>query len=221
MPVRTLSFIRLTKGKGKPVVLFLYPCVHFHWALTWIPSDLPLRVCSGRIRVDRECLLTLGPCSDILTIYSRSSLPFLQSLEHRAVEDDVEPVFPALTRLRQKGLRVQASLGYTRFSKHKQGQGLERSTQPLHLLLDLSATPRPLSLHSLLSSVPDLEALAKKSPKRLLKTLDDYLAQVSKGQTSLLEAHKRPGSQGPHSRDLTFTGVCDLQSHSFESAGLI
>lgn len=67
----------------------------------------------------------------------------------------------------------------------------------------------------------DLEALAKKSPKRLLKTLDDYLAQVSKGQTSLLEAHKRPGSQGPHSRDLTFTGVCDLQSHSFESAGLI
>lgn len=67
----------------------------------------------------------------------------------------------------------------------------------------------------------DLEALAKKSPRRLLKTLDDYLAQVSKGQASLLEAQKCPGSQGPHSKDLTFTGVCDLQSHSFESAGLI
>ncbi|XP_052029922.1 ELMO domain-containing protein 3 isoform X1 [Apodemus sylvaticus] len=67
----------------------------------------------------------------------------------------------------------------------------------------------------------DLEALAKKSPRRLLKTLDDYLAQVSKGQASLLEAQKWPGSQGPPSKDLTFTGVCDLQSHSFESAGLI
>ncbi|GAB1290937.1 ELMO domain-containing protein 3 [Apodemus speciosus] len=66
-----------------------------------------------------------------------------------------------------------------------------------------------------------LEALAKKSPRRLLKTLDNYLAQVSKGQASLLEAQKGPGSQGPHSKDLTFTGVCDLQSHSFESAGLI
>ena len=144
------------------------------------------------------------------------------------------PLIPALRRQRQADLcEFEASLVYrvsscvvwetqrNPVSKHKQGQGLERSTQPLHLLLDLSATPRPLSLHSLLSSVPDLEALAKKSPKRLLKTLDDYLAQVSKGQTSLLEAHKRPGSQGPHSRDLTFTGVCDLQSHSFESAGLI
>lgn len=67
----------------------------------------------------------------------------------------------------------------------------------------------------------DLEALAKKSPRRLLKTLDEYLAQVSKGQASLLEAQKCPRLQGPHSKDLTFTGVCDLQSHSFESAGLI
>nr|XP_048294289.1 ELMO domain-containing protein 3 [Myodes glareolus] len=67
----------------------------------------------------------------------------------------------------------------------------------------------------------DLEVLAKKSPKRLLKTLDVYLARVSKGQASLLGAQKCSGSQGPHSRDLTFTGVCDMQSHSSERAGLI
>lgn len=67
----------------------------------------------------------------------------------------------------------------------------------------------------------DLEVLAKKSPRRLLKTLDTYLAQASKGQASLLGAQKCPGSQGPHSKDLTFTGVCDLQSHSLESAGMM
>lgn len=67
----------------------------------------------------------------------------------------------------------------------------------------------------------DVEALAKKRPRRLLKTLDNYLAQLSKGQASLLEAQKCPGSQGPHSKDLTFIGVCDLPSHSFESTGLI
>lgn len=56
----------------------------------------------------------------------------------------------------------------------------------------------------------DLEVLAKKSPKQLLKMLDVYLARVSKGQASLLGVQKCSGSQGPHSRDLTFTGVCDV-----------
>ncbi|XP_048208540.1 ELMO domain-containing protein 3 isoform X1 [Perognathus longimembris pacificus] len=67
----------------------------------------------------------------------------------------------------------------------------------------------------------DLEALAKKSPRRLLRTLDIYLAQVSKGQASLLGAQKYCGPQGPNSKDLTFTGVCDLQPPSSEGAGLI
>lgn len=74
---------------------------------------------------------------------------------------------------------------------------------------------------SLVSSLPDLEVLAKKSPRRLLKTLDVYLARVSKGQASLLGAQKCPGSQGPPSKDLTFTGVCDLHSHSLEGSGLL
>ncbi|XP_058523668.1 ELMO domain-containing protein 3 isoform X2 [Ochotona princeps] len=67
----------------------------------------------------------------------------------------------------------------------------------------------------------DLEMLAKKSPRRLLKTLDVYLAGVAKGQTSLLGAQKCPGPPSPHSKDLTFTGVCDLQPHSTEGSGLI
>lgn len=67
----------------------------------------------------------------------------------------------------------------------------------------------------------DLEVLAKKSPRRLLKTLDIYLAGVSKGQASLLGAQKCPGPQAPHAKDLTFTGVCDLQAHSAEGSGLI
>lgn len=89
--------------------------------------------------------------------------------------------------------------------------------------LDLRpCAPRPSpSPQFPISSVPDLEVLAKKSPKRLLKTLDAYLARVSKGQASLLGAQKCSGSQGPHSKDLTFTGVCELQSHSLESAGLV
>nr|XP_027804708.1 ELMO domain-containing protein 3 isoform X3 [Marmota flaviventris] len=66
----------------------------------------------------------------------------------------------------------------------------------------------------------DLEALAKKSPRRLLKTLESYLARASKGQASLL-AQKYPGPQAPRASDLTFTGVCDLQPHSSEGAGLI
>ncbi|XP_053442780.1 ELMO domain-containing protein 3 isoform X1 [Nycticebus coucang] len=67
----------------------------------------------------------------------------------------------------------------------------------------------------------DLEMLAKKSPQRLLKTLETYLAGVSKGQTSLLGAQKYYGPQAPYSKDLTFTGVCDLQPHSSESTWLI
>ncbi|KAG3267913.1 ELMO domain-containing protein 3 isoform X2 [Ictidomys tridecemlineatus] len=66
----------------------------------------------------------------------------------------------------------------------------------------------------------DLEALAKKSPRRLLKTLESYLARASKGQASLL-AQKYPGPQASCASDLTFTGVCDLQPHSSEGAGLI
>ncbi|XP_069350093.1 ELMO domain-containing protein 3 [Eulemur rufifrons] len=66
----------------------------------------------------------------------------------------------------------------------------------------------------------DLEVLAKKSPRRLLKTLEIYLAGVSKGQSSLLGA-KCCGPQAPYSKDLTFTGVCDLQPHSSEGTWLI
>ncbi|XP_044935026.1 ELMO domain-containing protein 3 isoform X2 [Mustela putorius furo] len=67
----------------------------------------------------------------------------------------------------------------------------------------------------------DLEVLAKKSPRRLLKTLEIYLAGVSKGQASLLGAPKCYGPQAPHSKDLTFTGVCDLPPHSSEGTWLI
>ncbi|XP_074188361.1 ELMO domain-containing protein 3 isoform X3 [Rhinolophus sinicus] len=67
----------------------------------------------------------------------------------------------------------------------------------------------------------DLEVLAKKSPKRLLKTLESYLAGVSKGQASLLGAQKCCGPQAPHSKELTFTGVCDLLPHSSEGTWLI
>ncbi|KAB0403045.1 hypothetical protein E2I00_018779, partial [Balaenoptera physalus] len=70
-------------------------------------------------------------------------------------------------------------------------------------------------------SVPDLEVLAKKSPRRLLKTLEIYLAGVSKGQASLLGARKCAGPQAPPSKDLTFTGVCDLPPHSSEGTWLI
>lgn len=62
----------------------------------------------------------------------------------------------------------------------------------------------------------DLEVLAKKSPRRLLRTLEIYLAGVPKGQTSLLGAQKCRGAPAPHSKDLTFTGVCDLPPHSSE-----
>uniref|UniRef100_A0A2K6TGU4 ELMO domain containing 3 n=1 Tax=Saimiri boliviensis boliviensis TaxID=39432 RepID=A0A2K6TGU4_SAIBB len=65
----------------------------------------------------------------------------------------------------------------------------------------------------------DLEVLAKKSPRRLLKTLELYLARVSKGQASLLGAQKCYGPEAPNSKDLTFTGVCDLQPQSSEGTG--
>ncbi|XP_073867513.1 ELMO domain-containing protein 3 isoform X10 [Macaca fascicularis] len=60
----------------------------------------------------------------------------------------------------------------------------------------------------------DLEVLAKKSPRRLLKTLELYLARVSKGQASLLGAQKCCGPEAPPFKDLTFTGRSDLQPHS-------
>lgn len=61
-------------------------------------------------------------------------------------------------------------------------------------------------------SVPDLEVLAKKSPRRLLKTLEIYLDGVSQGQASLLGAQKCHRLPASHSKDLTFTGVCELPS---------
>ncbi|XP_062933952.1 ELMO domain-containing protein 3 isoform X2 [Cynocephalus volans] len=67
----------------------------------------------------------------------------------------------------------------------------------------------------------DLEVLAKKSPKRLLKTLEIYLAGVSKGQASLPGPQQCLGPQALHSEDLTFTGLCDLQPHSSEGSWLI
>ncbi|XP_029088583.1 ELMO domain-containing protein 3 isoform X1 [Monodon monoceros] len=67
----------------------------------------------------------------------------------------------------------------------------------------------------------DLEVLAKKRPRRLLKTLEIYLAGVSKGQASLLGARKCAGPQAPPCKDLTFTGVCDLPPHSSEGTWLI
>ncbi|KAF6103188.1 ELMO domain containing 3 [Phyllostomus discolor] len=66
----------------------------------------------------------------------------------------------------------------------------------------------------------DLEALAKKSPRRLLKTLEIYLAGVSKGQASLLAAQMCYRAQAPRSKDLTFTGVCDLPPPSSKSTRL-
>ncbi|XP_006866670.1 PREDICTED: ELMO domain-containing protein 3 [Chrysochloris asiatica] len=62
----------------------------------------------------------------------------------------------------------------------------------------------------------DLEVLAKKSPRRLLKTLEIYLDRVSKGQASFWGAPKCYGPQAPHSKELTFTGVCDLPLHATE-----
>ncbi|XP_033621009.1 ELMO domain-containing protein 3 isoform X4 [Fukomys damarensis] len=62
----------------------------------------------------------------------------------------------------------------------------------------------------------DLEVWAKKNPRRLLKTLEMYLAQVSKGQASLLRPQKSPPT-----RDLSFTGVCDLQPHASKGSGPI
>lgn len=87
--------------------------------------------------------------------------------------------------------------------------------------LDWYAVQSPFKPFVLQSSVPDLEVLAKKSPRRLLKTLEIYLAGVSKGQASLLGPQKSCGTQAPHSKDLTFTGVCDLPPHSSEGTWLI
>ncbi|XP_004642865.1 ELMO domain-containing protein 3 [Octodon degus] len=67
----------------------------------------------------------------------------------------------------------------------------------------------------------DLEVWAKKNPRRLLKTLEVYLAQVSKGQASLLGPQQCPGPDGPRAKDLAFTGVCELQPHTLEDSELL
>lgn len=84
-----------------------------------------------------------------------------------------------------------------------------------------SRPPPPQAICSPILSVPDLEAWAKKSPRRLLKTLEIYLAGVSKGQASLLGAQKCSRPRAPHSKDLTFTGVCDLPPNSPQATWLI
>ena len=100
-------------------------------------------------------------------------------------------------------------------------QGLGWGVPPELLGLDCCAAQSPLKPFVLHSSVPDLEVLAKKSPRRLLKTLEIYLAGVSKGQASLLGTQKCCGPQASHSKDLTFTGVCDLPPHSSKGTRLI
>ncbi|XP_063085726.1 ELMO domain-containing protein 3 isoform X3 [Cavia porcellus] len=67
----------------------------------------------------------------------------------------------------------------------------------------------------------DLEVWAKKNPRRLLKSLEVYLAQLSEGQASLLGLQKYPGPEGPHDKDLAFTGLCDLQPRASEDSGLV
>lgn len=62
-----LSLMLLTRvGRKGPVALCLYPCVHFHRALTWISSSLLLRA-----TVDKEYLPVLAPYSDMVTICNR------------------------------------------------------------------------------------------------------------------------------------------------------
>ncbi|KAM6202363.1 ELMO domain-containing protein 3 [Rhynchocyon petersi] len=65
----------------------------------------------------------------------------------------------------------------------------------------------------------DLEVLAKKSPRRLLKTLEIYLDGLSKGQASVFRVPKMHEPQASHSKDLPFTGVCDLPLESSEGMG--
>lgn len=67
----------------------------------------------------------------------------------------------------------------------------------------------------------DLEVLAKKSPRRLLKTLEVYLAGGASVQASLLGAQKRGEPNVPRAKDLTFIGVCDPPAHSEEGSRLI
>ncbi|XP_060043306.1 ELMO domain-containing protein 3 isoform X2 [Erinaceus europaeus] len=64
----------------------------------------------------------------------------------------------------------------------------------------------------------DLEVLAKKCPRRLLKTLEVYLTGGASVQASLLGAQKLHTT---HAKDLTFTGVCDPPAHSSEGTRLI
>ncbi|XP_068957192.1 ELMO domain-containing protein 3 [Petaurus breviceps papuanus] len=58
----------------------------------------------------------------------------------------------------------------------------------------------------------DLEVLAKKNPKQLLRSLDTYLNKGTKGLSpmDLSGAQNISGSQGTQPKNLSFTGVCDL-----------
>ncbi|XP_027716232.1 ELMO domain-containing protein 3 [Vombatus ursinus] len=64
----------------------------------------------------------------------------------------------------------------------------------------------------------DLEILAKKNPKQLLRNLDAYLTKGTEG-LSLMElsgAQNVSGSDDNYPKNLTFTGVCDLQLDTTE-----
>ncbi|XP_072493104.1 ELMO domain-containing protein 3 isoform X2 [Notamacropus eugenii] len=64
----------------------------------------------------------------------------------------------------------------------------------------------------------ELEVLAKKNPKQLLRSLDTYLTKGTKGlfPMGLSGAHNVSGSHGTHPKNLNFTGVCDLQLDTTE-----
>ncbi|XP_020825182.1 ELMO domain-containing protein 3 isoform X3 [Phascolarctos cinereus] len=64
----------------------------------------------------------------------------------------------------------------------------------------------------------DLEILAKKNPKQLLRSLDTYLTKGTKrlSRMGLSGAQNVSGSQDTHPKNLTFTGVCDLQLDTTE-----
>ncbi|XP_051830315.1 ELMO domain-containing protein 3 isoform X1 [Antechinus flavipes] len=58
----------------------------------------------------------------------------------------------------------------------------------------------------------DLEILAKRNPKQLLRNLDIYLTKRTKGLSpgKLSRTQSIPESHGSHPKTLTFTGICDL-----------
>ncbi|XP_036605160.1 ELMO domain-containing protein 3 isoform X2 [Trichosurus vulpecula] len=63
----------------------------------------------------------------------------------------------------------------------------------------------------------DLEVLAKKNPKQLLRNLDIYLTKGTKGLSPMgLSGVQISESHGTHPKNLNFTGVCDLQLDTTE-----